>query len=364
MKHRLLVALVVLVLVPFAIAFQGRGTPSTPAPPAPPAANTSSSTSLHTLGQQRGIDIGAAVQLYPFQKDANYRSLLAREFNLLVPENAFKFAYVHPTPEGYDFSGVDPLMAFAKDHNMKVRGHPLIWHEQLPTWLDEGEFTRDELLEIMHKHIQTVVGRYRGQVSAWDVVSEALNRDGSLRDTVWLRTIGPEYIDLAYRWAHEADPQAKLFYGDYANEERGRKPDAMYHLVANLRQRGVPLDGVSLQAHRWLDAPPNPEALVENMTRHKKLGLEVHFTEVDVQIQRGTGSLEKRLAMQADAYATILKSCLIVKNCTAFVTWGVTDRYSWIVGLTGKQDAPLIFDESYRPKPAYYALKQVLSSEF
>jgi endo-1,4-beta-xylanase len=218
-------------------------------------------------------------------------------------------------------------------------------------------------MAIMRQHIQTLVGRYRGKVYAWDVVSEALNRDGSLRDTLWLRHIGPEYIDLAFRWAHEADPQARLFYGDYANEERGRKPDAMYSLVTNLRQRGVPIDGVSLQAHRWITSPPNKQYLTENIKRHADLGLEVHFTEVDVQIQMGTGSKEERLAVQASAYRDLLQVCVAIPKCTTFVTWGVTDRYSWIGGLTGGVDAPLLFDEYYRPKPAYNALKQVLSSE-
>src|SRR3712207_3453313 len=125
----------------------------------------------------------------------------------------------------------------------------------------------------------------------------------------------------------------------------------MYSLMAGLLQRGVPINGVGFQSHRWLDGPPKLDALVENMTRLRKLGLEVQFTEVDVQIQQGTGSREERLAAQADAYGTMLKACVIAKNCTAFVVWGFTDRYSWIGGLTGQLDAPLIFDESYHPKP-------------
>jgi endo-1,4-beta-xylanase len=365
MKHRLLLALVVFVLVSlFSIAKVS----SIPAAPELSSASTveiSSSTSLRSLGQKRGIEMGTAVEMAPFYKDANYRAVLTREFSILAPENAFKFASIHPTRDGYNFTETDTLVAFAKAHNMKVRAHPLVWHDSLPNWLYDNEFTREELLAILKDHIQTLVSRYRGQIYAWDVVSEAINRDGSLRDTLWLRHIGPEYIELAFRWTHEADPNARLFYTDYANEERGRKPDAMYALMASLRQRGIPIHGVGFQSHRWLDGPPKLDALVENMTRLKNLGLEVQFTEVDVQIQRGTfGSWEERLVAQAEAYGTMLKACVITKNCTAFVVWGFTDRYSWIAGLTGNLDAPLIFDESYRPKPAYYALQKVLNSEF
>ncbi len=361
MKHRLFLALVVFVLVPLLMMLQVSGTLSTPAPARYPDA---SGTSLRSLAESRGFGIGAAVQLHPLQSDANYRTVLAREFNILVPENSFKFQVVHPTRDRYDFREVDALIAFAQANNMQVRGHPLLWHENLPIWLTDGNFTRKDLLEIMHQHIQTLVSRYRGKVFAWDVVNEALNRDGSLRDTIWLRHIGPEYLDLAFRWAHEADPQARLFYSDYGNDEVGRKANAMYTLVANLRQRGVPIDGVGFQTHKGIAYAPRLNLLSENIRRHGELGLEVQFTELDVKIQDGKGSQEERLAEQARTYQNLLQVCLSYQNCTAFITWGFTDRYSWLAGLTGNAgESPLLFDESYRPKPAYNAVKQVLSSK-
>jgi endo-1,4-beta-xylanase len=355
MKHRL-IALVVVVLFSFSILLKVSATPSTPA-------LQTTSTSLRTLGQKRGISIGAAVDFIPLQADANYRAILTREFDMMVPENAWKFDHVHPTRGRYDFKEVDALMAFAKEHNLKMRGHPLAWHHLLPQWVLKGDFTRDQWIEILRDHIQTLVGRYQGQVYIWDVVNEAINRDGSLRDTLWLRHIGPEYIDLAYRWTHEADPKALLFYCDYATEELGQKSDAVYDLVRGMLQRGVPLNGVGFQAHLGLSYAPKLDSLAKNFQRFGELGLEVQFTELDVKVQDGVGSWDSRLKDQAKVYAGLLKTCLEAKSCTAFTTWGFIDRYTWIGDLTGLGEAPLIFDKSYRPKPAYHAMAEVLKSE-
>jgi endo-1,4-beta-xylanase len=360
MKHRLFLALVVLVWVPFLIMFRVSSTASVPAVSPASAADTSG-TSLRSLAQKRGIGIGAAVELAPFYNDSNYRKVLAREFNILVPENDLKFELLHPIRAGYNFSQVDPLFAFAKAHNMRVRGSPLVWHYSLPRWLEEGQFTRDQWLAILREYIQTVVGRYRGQVIAWDVLNEAVNRDGSLRDTLWLRHIGPEYIDLAFRWAHEADPQARLFYSDYAAEDLGQKSNAIYTLVTGLVQRGVPINGVGFQTHIILTDPLLLEARAKNINRLGELGLEVQFTEVDVRIQDRTRRREDLFAEQARIYGDIFQLCQRAQNCTAFITWGFTDRYSWAEGLTGQPEFPLLFDESYHPKPAYNTIKESLS---
>lgn len=362
MKYRLLIALIVFVWLPFLIMFRGSATPSVPTPSPAPAAETSG-PSLRSLAQKRGIGIGTSVDWGPFTNDPNYRAVITREFKILVPENAWKFEFVHPTRDRYEFGQVDALINFAKDNNMEVRGHPLVWHYSLPKWINEGNFSRDELIEILRTHIKTLVGRYRGQIPVWDVLNEAINRDGSLRDTIWLRNIGPEYIDMAFQWAHEADPQAKLFYGDYMTEEINQKSDGVYTLVAGLLQRGVPIDGVGFQSHLGLSYLPKLDSLTQNFNRFNQLGLEVQFTELDMKIQDGKGSLEQRLAQQAKAYSDLLKVCLQAKKCTALITWGFTDRYTWIANVTGEVEAPLIFDASYRPKPAYHAIREVLSSQ-
>ena len=362
MKYRLLIALIVFVWLPFLIMFRGSATPSVPTYSAASATETSG-PSLRSLAQKRGIGIGTAVDLGPFSSDSNYRAVIEREFKILVPENAWKFEFVHPTRDRYEFGQVDTLINFAKDNNMEVRGHPLVWHYSLPKWINEGNFSRDELIDILRTHVKTLVGRYRGQIPTWDVVNEAINRDGSLRDTIWLRNIGPEYIDMAFQWAHEADPQAKLFYGDYMTEEINQKSDGVYTLVSGLLQRGVPIDGVGFQSHLGLSYLPSMDSLTQNFDRFNQLGLEVQFTELDIKIQDGKGSLEQRLAQQAKAYGDLLNVCLQAKKCTALITWGFTDRYTWIAAVTGEVEAPLIFDASYRPKPAYNALKEVLSSK-
>ncbi len=362
MKSRLALALVLFVLVPFLILFGVSSTPSTSTPSPAPVAETSG-TSLRFLGQKRGIKIGAAVDLPHFNNDLNYRAVLAREFNVLVPENAWKFEVVHPIRKRYNFTQVDTLIEFAKTHNMEVRGHPLVWHYSIPKWLDKGNFSRDEWIAILREHIQTVVGRYRGQIPVWDVVNEAINRDGSLRDTIWLRNIGPEYIDMAFRWAHEADPQAKLFYGDYMIEELNYKSDGVYTLVSGLVQRGVPIDGIGIQGHLGLSYLPELKSLTNNFDRFNQLGLDVQFTELDIKIMDGQGSREERLAKQAEAYRDLFQVCLRAKTCTGMHMWGFTDRYTWIADATGEVEAPLIFDESYRPKSAYNAIKEVLSSK-
>jgi endo-1,4-beta-xylanase len=187
--------------------------------------------SLRAYAFQHRILIGAAVDYDPLFQDKLYAQTLSREFSILTPENAMKFGVIHPAQNVYVFSEADAIVAFAKQNGMQVRGHTLVWHNQLPQWLVDGNFTRDEMIAILKDHIMAVVGHYRGQVTVWDVVNEAVDDNGSLRDSIWLKTIGPEYMDMAFNWAHEADPQAQLFYNDYGNEDLGKKSNAIYALV-------------------------------------------------------------------------------------------------------------------------------------
>lgn len=347
--------IVILGLVTLAVSCSSDGSEPATTPSATPA------PTLRTLAQERGIEIGAAVSAGPLRREPLYAETLSREFSMLTTENAAKFGPVHPEPDRYDFADADFIVGFAEAHNMRARGHTLVWHNQLPAWLAEGAWTRDELIDILREHITTVVGRYRGRITAWDVVNEAVADDGSMRDTIWLRGIGPEYVDLAFRWAHEADPDALLFYNDYANEGLGPKSDAVCALVQGLLERGVPIDGVGLQMHVSLRWPPDPEAVAANMDRLGALGLQVHVTEMDVRVYEGTGTPEERLVAQAAVYREVMDACLASSACKAFVTWGFTDRHSWIPAFTGRPDAPLPFDESYRPKPAYYAIMDALA---
>lgn len=316
---------------------------------------------LRALAKQRGISIGTAVQMQLLGSDQSYQDLLVRHFSKVTPEYEMKFGPLHPERYRFDFTAADGIVAFAKQHDQEVRGHTLVWHESLPNWLTEGKWTRDELIAILRQHINTVVGHYQGQLAVWDVVNEAVAEDGnSLRNTVWLQKIGKEYIEMAFRFAHEVDPKARLFYNDYGGEELGKKSDAIYDLVKDLRQRNVPIDGVGLQMHVGIKNPPNPEKVAANIKRLNQLGMEVQVTEMDVKISDGIGTLPQRLAAQSQVYRNMMQVCLSAQNCKGFSLWGVNDRYSWLPRFLNKPDAPLIFDESSRPKPAYEALLEVL----
>jgi len=313
---------------------------------------------FRALALGRGIRIGAAVATRPLQSEPLYAETLAREFSMVTPENAMKFGPLRPSRERYDFRDADTIVDFAEAHGMTVRGHTLVWEDQLPSWLTAQNWPREELIDILREHILTVVGRYRGRVVAWDVVNEAVTEDGSLKDTFWLRGIGPTYIEMAFGWAHEADPAAMLFYNDLHGEGQGRKSDAIYALVQSLLQRGVPIHGVGFQMHVHLGRYPTPQHVAANMTRLAALGLQVHVTEMDVGIQGAASAGD--LSAQARIYRDTLGACLSVRGCTAFVLWGFTDRHSWISQFFPGWGTALIFDEAYHPKPAYNALRDML----
>jgi endo-1,4-beta-xylanase len=320
---------------------------------------TPTTPSLRELADARGIKIGAAVAPGPLRCESAYAQALAHEFNILTTENAMKFGPIHPQPDRYAFQDADDIVAFAEQHDMQVRGHALIWHQQVPQWIEQGDWTRETLLVVMEEHISTVVGRYKGRVHAWDVINEAISdQAASLRSTLWHKAIGPEYLDLAFQLAHQADPDALLFYNDYGAEEMNRKSDAVYELVKGMLARGVPVHGVGLQMHITSNRPPDWQAVGENIARLNALGLEVHITELDVRILGEP--TEKTLAQQAQVYGEVLETCLAADACTAFVTWGFTDRYSWVPGFFDGFEAALPFDDTYQPKPAYDALKDVL----
>jgi endo-1,4-beta-xylanase len=278
---------------------------------------------------------------------------------MITPELVMKFDAIHPARDSYDFRAADTLVNYAAKNAMQVRGHTLAWHQALPAWLKTGTFSQQELQDIFNKHIQTVVTRYRGQIQQWDVVNEAIGDDGRLRDTFWLQKLGPGYIDQAFKLAHDANPQARLFYNDYGGEGRGYKSDQIYAMVQDMLKRNIPIHGVGLQMHVSLKYPPVLQDVICNMQRLTALGLEVQITEMDVALLDDPRGTDEKFQQQAHIYYNMLSACLSVPNVTAFVMWGFTDRYYWINQGTGL-DAPLIFDESYQPKPAYYALRDLL----
>jgi endo-1,4-beta-xylanase len=314
--------------------------------------------SLRDLAQQAGMLVGAAVEPNDMAWEPKYDPLVAREFSIVTTENVLKFGLVRKTGNRYVFGPADVIVDFAQQNNIKVRGHTLVWHEQLPDWLKIGDYTSQELSDLLEQHIKTLVGRYKGRIQYWDVVNEAVDWDGSMRDTIWSENLGPDYIDKAFEWAHEADPTAKLFYNDYSAEGLGDKSDAVYNLVMGMVERGVPIDGVGFQGHFSLDNAPNPADVAANIQRLAALGLEVQFTEVDVRIPDPV--TDEKLQKQADIYWSMMNVCAQNPACTAFITWGVTDKFSWINTFLKGYSAGLMFDENYDPKPAYWAVRDAL----
>jgi endo-1,4-beta-xylanase len=330
-------------------------------PDGPPRSTIGPDPSLRELARTRRLWIGAAVMASPLVHDSAYAATARREFNIVTTENALKFEPLRPAPDEYDFQEADLIVKFARTNGMRLRGHTLVWKRQLPSWLTAVRRSREDVIALLRDHIHTVVGRYRERIYAWDVVNEAVQLQGEedsppLRATFWLETIGPEYIDLAFRFAREADPQARLFYNDGIGSRRGPKAEAVIAFVRSLLRREVPLNGVGLQLHVSLTRPPDVVGLTSVMRELSDLGLEVHVTEMDVATDGYSGTQEEKEARQAQLYGQILKACLTTPRCTTFVTWGFTDRYTWLY-----PDTPLPFDADYRPKPARRALIEALS---
>jgi endo-1,4-beta-xylanase len=333
-------------------------------------AGPAGSQTLRETAQRSGMLMGAAVR--PEQlSEPLYAATLAREFNMLEPEDAMKWETIHPAPERFDFSQGDRLVTFAISHQMRVRGHTLVWHQQNPPWLTEGRHTPEQLARILEQHIKTVVGHYRGKVFAWDVVNEAFDERvaGKFRSTIWYDQPGigqagknSAYIEECFRWAHTADPDALLFYNDVEAEAMNPKSDAIYAMVRDFRRRGVPIDGVGLQMH-LSNLHPDIASISENIGRFASLGVQVHITEMDVAfpVDADGNPRPADLQLQADVYRQIASACLAHAGCKAIQTWGFTDKYSWI-GSHSKhtQGAALLFDREYRPKPAYDALRKAL----
>jgi endo-1,4-beta-xylanase len=269
-----------------------------------------------------------------------------------------KWQLVEPRRGDFSYAAADSLVQFAIVNNQRVRGHTLVWHNQLPTWLTQGNFSDAELTDILHAHVIDEVSHFRGQIYAWDVVNEPFNDDGTWRDSLWFRAIGPDYIARALTWAHEADPDARLYINDYNVESINPKSDALYALARDLLVRGVPLHGIGIQSHLALQNP-FPTTLEQNLRRFGDLGLDVAVTEADVRMALPVTPV--KLAAQADYYSRTLSACLAVEACVSYTVWGFSDAHSWIPSWFNGQGAATLFDEQLRPKLAYSALVELLS---
>ncbi|MGW9193190.1 endo-1,4-beta-xylanase [Micromonospora chersina] len=297
------------------------------------------------------VRIGTAVDSRLLDTDPRYRATLAADFNAVTPEYVMKWAALEPAPDRYDWDAADRLVAFAEANGQAVYGHALVWHNSVPAWVSES-WSPAQLRELLRKHITTVVSRYRGKVWAWDVVNEALAENGTLRQSFWLRKLGPGYLADAFRWAHEADPDARLFINDYGTEGRTKKADALWRLVRQLRSQGVPVQGVGFQSH--LRGDQDPTDIAGNLRRFAALGVSVAVTELDVRLK--LPATPEKLVGQALLYQHVLEACLAVPTCESFTLWGFTDASSWVTYHYPGYGAACVFDGDLKPKPAHASL--------
>lgn len=311
--------------------------------------------------------IGAAVNPLTIRSQ---EQLLAHHFNSITAENEMKFESVHPQEGVYTFDQADELAAFARKHGLAMRGHTLVWHNQTSEWLfTDGagaSVSKELLLARLKSHIDTVVGRYRGQIYAWDVVNEVIADEGTelLRSSKWLEIAGPEFIARAFEYAHEADPNALLFYNDY-NESHPQKRDKIYTLLKSLLDQGVPVHGLGLQAH-WNLYDPALDDIRAAIEKYASLGLQLQLTELDMSLFRFD---DKRtdlaspppelLELQAERYDAVFRLLREYRQVISSVTfWGAADDYTWLDNfpVRGRKNWPFLFDEQHRPKPAFERL--------
>jgi endo-1,4-beta-xylanase len=312
------------------------------------------------------------------ERDSAAARLVPQQFNAVTPENIMKAEVIHPQWDKYNFELADKLVEYAKKNGMEVTAHTLIWHSQTPAFL-RGIKDADSVKQYFVNHINTVAARYDGKVYSWDVVNEALNEDGTLRNSIFLKNLGDDYIVEAFRLAQKAAPHTKLYYNDY-NIEQPKKREGAISIIKKIQAAGVRIDGVGIQGHWHLDNVPMQE-IEQSLKEFSALGIQVAFTELDLSVlpnPRGRAnsadigqtadynaqinpytkglpdSVQQKLAT---AYANLFNLFLKYKDNISRVTfWGVNDGQSWLNGfpVRGRTNYPLLFDRQFKPKPAFY----------
>jgi endo-1,4-beta-xylanase len=330
--------------------------------------------SLKAHAASRGLLTGCAVNANLFREDEGFRKLLEEQYNIVVPENCLKWNMLRPTAETYNFADPDSLVAFAEAHRMKVRGHNFVWHEALPGWF-AGTVNKDNARKILVDHIQTVGGRYKGKIHSWDVVNEAIwipdgHPDGLRSSSPWFQMLGPEYIDIAFRTAREADSAALLTYNDYSieydSDDEGKKRAAVLALLQRMKRDKVPLDALGIQSHLHAVSKDGfSRGVRELIDGAKALGLQVFITELDVNDDAvATADMAERDKVVAEVYRSYLRTALDGPEVKAVLTWGVTDKNTWLNHGTKfrkqhpeRLQRPLPFDPDYAPAPAFFAMR-------
>jgi endo-1,4-beta-xylanase len=312
------------------------------------ASTANAATTLGASAATTGRYFGAAVNSGKLG-DSTYSSILAREFNMVTPENEMKWDATEPSRGTFTFTNADAIVSRATSIGARMRGHTLVWHSQLPSWVSSVT-TASDLTTVMHNHINGVIGHYKGKIYAWDVVNEAF-ADGSsgLRSSIWTQVLGnnTSWIEDAFRTARSADPAAKLCYNDYNTDDwNAAKTQGVYNMVRDFKARGVPIDCVGFQSH-FNSASPVPSNYQTTLANFAALGVDVQITELDIE---GSGTA------QANNYRTVVNACLAVARCAGITVWGIRDSDSWRASGT-----PLLFDGNGNKKAAYDSVLAALN---
>lgn len=329
---------------------------------------TKASAADTTLQSISPFPFGASINTTLLRNNATYRAVVAREYNSLTAENVMKMEPIHPAINTYNWVNADALVNFAQQYNKRIHGHTLVWHQSLPNWVTN--YTGDSAAweNLLKTHIQTVVSHYQGRLTSWDVVNEAFNDDGTLRSSIWLQHLGPDYIARCFRYAHEADPAALLFYNDYGHEYSTAKLNAIAALMNRFKTNGVPVHGVGLQMH--MNRNSSNTGIANAISVMVQTGLKVHISELDISLNpENNQSLiltPALLQLQADKYKFVTR---IYKNIPVaqrfgITTWNVSDADSWIPVTYNRPDWPLPFDSLYQKKPAYQGIIDGLTSNW
>jgi endo-1,4-beta-xylanase len=313
-----------------------------------------------TLQGSLPFPFGAAVNISLLKNNIAYRATVIKEYNSLTAESVMKTAALHPQENTYNFTDADYLVDFAKQSNKRVHGHTLIWYKSLPAWITNFQGDSAAWENLLKTHIQTIVARFKGKVASWDVVNEAFEDDGTLRNSIWLQKLGPDYIARCFQYAHEADPDALLFYNDYGHEYGPTKRTAILNLVNSLKTRGVPINGIGMQMHTRYNMTESNWTTAINTAA--QTGLKVHLSELDISMNPDNNlSLTFTAALaetQAQKYLYIVKAYNAIPKAQQFgiTNWNVSDADTWITGNYNRPDWPLPFDASYNRKAAYQGI--------
>jgi endo-1,4-beta-xylanase len=299
-----------------------------------------------------------------------YREILVNEFDLALVDNQPNWYFVggggmRPSATEFNFRDVDQVVDFAQQNNMAIQMHHYIWGEEkwLPDWLKNGNYSKEELMGLIKNHIQVVGSRYSGKAQEWTVVNEAFSRGQNiygLRDWWADNTGGKKYIDDSFVWARQADPNSKLILNDFHNEAINDISNEMYSYIKDAKSRGIPIDGLGMQMHIDGTHPPTKDEVVSNMKRFGEIGLDVYVTEFDVNMNDVHVDPDAKNQIQAKIYNEMMSACIESKVCRSFAILGITDKETWYNYLSLKDARPLPFDKEYRPKPAYFALRDAL----